>query len=151
MERTVLTILPRPDAAPVALPPSLANVPELRPGNALAPRRVTMAMFFVNGRLFDPGRIDGRARLGDLEHWQVENVGTMDHPFHLHTWHFQVVARNGRPEPFRAWRDMVNLKPGDRVDLLVPLVNYPGRTLYHCHIGEHGDKGMMAVLEVSRG
>jgi FtsP/CotA-like multicopper oxidase with cupredoxin domain len=150
MARTVLTILPRHDAAPVALPTSLANVPDLRPGNALAPRRVTMAMFFVNGRLFDPGRIDGRARLGDLEHWQVENVGTMDHPFHLHTWHFQVVARNGRPEPFRAWRDMLNLKPGDRVDLLVPLVNYPGRTLYHCHISEHGDKGMMAVLEVER-
>ena len=80
----------------------------------------------------------------------MENVGTMDHPFHLHTWHFQVIARNGRPEPFRAWRDMVNLKPGDRVDLMVPLINYPGRTLYHCHIAEHGDKGMMAVLEVDR-
>ena len=83
-------------------------------------------MFFMNGRLFDPDRIDDRARLDDLEHWQVDNVGTMDHPFHLHTWHFQVIARNGRPEPFRAWRDMVNLKPGDRVDLMVPLVRLSG-------------------------
>jgi len=48
----------------------------------------------------------------------------------------------------RAWRDMVNLKPGDRVDLMVPLAGFPGRTVYHCHISEHGDKGMMAVLEV---
>ena len=150
MERTVLTILPRADAAPIALPQGLGHVPALRPEHAPAPRRITMAMFFMNGRLFDPNRIDDRARLDDLEHWQVDNVGTMDHPFHLHTWHFQVIARNGRPEPFRAWRDMVNLKPGDRVDLMVPLVNYPGRTLYHCHIAEHGDKGMMAVLEVRR-
>ena len=150
MERTVLTILPRADAALIALPQSLGHVPVLRPEHAPAPRRITMAMFFMNGRLFDPNRIDDRARLDDLEHWQVDNVGTMDHPFHLHTWHFQVIARNGRPEPFRAWRDMVNLKPGDRVDLMVPLVNYPGRTLYHCHIAEHGDKGMMAVLEVRR-
>jgi FtsP/CotA-like multicopper oxidase with cupredoxin domain len=149
IERTVLTILPRADAAPVALPQSLARVPELRPENAVAPRRITMAMFFMNGRLFDPARVDDRARLGSLEHWQVENVGTMDHPFHLHTWYFQVLARNGRPEPFRAWRDMVNLKPGDRVDLMVPLADYQGRSLYHCHIAEHGDKGMMAVLQVS--
>jgi FtsP/CotA-like multicopper oxidase with cupredoxin domain len=150
IERTVLRILPRTNAAPIALPQRVGHVPDLRPENTLAPRRVTMAMFFMNGRLFDPGRIDDRARLGATELWQVENVGTMDHPFHLHTWHFQVLARNGRLEPFRAWRDMVNLKPGDRVDLMVPLINYPGRTLYHCHIAEHGDKGMMAVLAVNR-
>jgi FtsP/CotA-like multicopper oxidase with cupredoxin domain len=106
-------------------------------------------MFFINGRPFDPRRIDARGRLGDLELWQVENVGTMDHPFHLHTWYFQVIARNGRPEPFRAWRDMVNLKPGERLELLVPLSNYTGRTVYHCHVSEHGDKGMMALIEVT--
>ncbi len=149
--RTVLTILPRPGAGPIALPSSLADVPALPPEQASVRRRITMAMFFINGRLFDPGRADARARLGDLELWQVENVGTMDHPFHLHTWYFQVIARNGRPEPFRAWRDMVNLKPGDRIDLLVPLADYPGRTVYHCHISEHGDKGMMAMLEVTGG
>ncbi len=76
------------------------------------------------------------------------NVGTMDHPFHVHTWYFQVTARNGRAEPYRAWRDIVNLRPGDRVKLFVPLRSYTGRTVYHCHIAEHGDKGMMATLDV---
>ncbi len=149
--RTVLTILPREGARPTLLPQKLAEIPVLQPEQATVRRRVTMAMFFMNGRPFDPHRIDTRARLGDLELWQVENVGTMDHPFHLHTWYFQVIGRNGRPEPFRAWRDMVNLKPGDRVELMVPLADYPGRAVYHCHISEHGDKGMMAVLEVSSG
>jgi FtsP/CotA-like multicopper oxidase with cupredoxin domain len=134
---------------PLPLPQHLFTVPALDPADAVRRRHITMAMFFMSGRRFDPRRIDAKGRLGDLELWQVENVGTMDHPFHLHTWYFQVVARNGRPEPFRAWRDMVNLVPGDRVDLLVPLANYVGKSLYHCHISEHGDKGMMAVLEVT--
>ena len=150
MALTVLTILPRAGAAPIPLPQRLATVPDLRPENAAARRRVIMAMFLMNGRPFDPRRIDSRARLGDLELWRVENASSMDHPFHLHTWYFQVIARNGRPEPFRAWRDTVNLKPGDTVDLMVPLGDYPGRTVYHCHISEHGDKGMMAVLDVNR-
>ena len=120
--RTVLTILPRPGARPTALPEGLAEIPALQPENAAVRRRVTMAMFFINGRPFDPRRIDTHARLGDLELWRVENVGSMDHPFHLHTWYFQVTARNGRPEPFRAWRDMVNLQPGDRVELMELMV-----------------------------
>ena len=148
VEGTLLTILPRAGARPKALPQSLTSVPDLRPEHALVRRRVTMAMFFMNGRPFNPRRVDSRGRRGDMELWQVENVGTMDHPFHLHTWYFQAIARNGRPEPFRAWRDMINLIPGDRVDLMVPLADYAGRTVYHCHISEHGDKGMMAVLEV---
>jgi FtsP/CotA-like multicopper oxidase with cupredoxin domain len=150
-ERALLTIVPAARAPRLPLPGRLDALPALRSEDAAVRRRITMAMFFMNGRPFDPRRIDAQGRSGDLELWQVENVGTMDHPFHLHTWYFQVVARNGRPEPFRAWRDMVNLKPGDRVDLLVPLANYVGTTLYHCHISEHGDKGMMAVLDVARG
>jgi FtsP/CotA-like multicopper oxidase with cupredoxin domain len=148
-ERTLLRIVPASGAPPLALPQRLAAVLALRAEDAAVRRRITMAMFFMDGRPFDPRRIDISARSGDLELWQVENVGTMDHPFHLHTWSFQVLSRNGRPEPFRAWRDTINLKPGDRVDLLVPLADYAGKTLYHCHISEHGDKGMMAVLEVT--
>ena len=147
-EQTLLTIVPRVGARPLPMPERLAEVPALRAEDAAVRRHVTMAMFFMNGRPFDPRRIDAKGRPGNLELWEVENVGTMDHPFHLHTWYFQVLARNGRPEPFRAWRDMVNLKPGERVALMVPLVNYVGKTLYHCHISEHGDKGMMAVLDV---
>jgi FtsP/CotA-like multicopper oxidase with cupredoxin domain len=149
MERTLMTILPAARATGPGLPQRLDAVPAVRAEDAAVRRHITMAMFFMNGRPFDPRRIDARARLGDLELWQVENVGTMDHPFHLHTWYFQVIARNGRPEPFRAWRDMVNLKPGERLELLVPLSNYTGRTVYHCHVSEHGDKGMMALIEVT--
>ena len=148
-ERTLLTIVPRVGARPLPLPERLAGVPRLRPEHAVARRRITMAMFLLNGQPFDPNRIDIAGRLGDLELWEVENVGTMDHPFHIHTWYFQVATRNGRAAPFPAWRDTVNLRPGDRLELLVPLRSYTGRSLYHCHVAEHGDKGMMGVVEVT--
>ena len=147
-ERTLLTIVPPAGARPLPLPERLAVVPRLRAEDAAARRRITMAMFLLGGRPFNPHRIDISSRLDDLELWEVENVGTMDHPFHTHTWYFQVATRNGRPEPFAAWRDTVNLRPGDRLELLVPLRSYAGRSVYHCHIAEHGDKGMMGVVEV---
>ncbi len=144
----LLTLEPPPRPQPAQLPERLADLPVLRTEDAAVRRRITMAMFLMSGRPFNPDRVDVSARVGDLELWEVENVGTMDHPFHTHTWYFQVIARNGRPEPFRAWRDMVNLRPGDRVELLLPLKSYRGKSFYHCHIAEHGDQGMMAVLEV---
>ena len=72
----------------------------------------------------------------------------MDHPFHLHTYPFQVISRNGRPEPFRAWKDTVNLRKNDVVRIAVPLTDFTGITVYHCHVLEHEDRGMMGVLEV---
>lgn len=147
-EHTLLRILPPPAPRPLPLPGRLAEVPALRPDDAAVRRRITMAMFLLNGQPFNPMRTDVRARLGDLELWEVENVGTMDHPFHIHTWYFQVWSTNGRPKPLRAWRDTVNLRPGDRLELLVPLVSYAGRSVYHCHVAEHGDKGMMGIVEV---
>ena len=72
----------------------------------------------------------------------------MDHPFHLHTYPFHVISRNGQSEPYRAWKDVVNLKKGDTVQIAVPFENFTGKTVYHCHIAEHEDRGMMGVLEV---
>jgi FtsP/CotA-like multicopper oxidase with cupredoxin domain len=49
-------------------------------------------------------RVDVSATLGATEIWEVENLVGMDHPFHLHGFQFQVLDRNGVPEPFRAGR-----------------------------------------------
>ncbi len=72
----------------------------------------------------------------------------MDHPFHLHTYPFQVLARNGKPVPYRAWKDTINIRKGETVRIAVPLRDFGGRTVYHCHIVEHEDRGMMGILEV---
>ncbi len=106
------------------------------------------ARFFVNGRAFDPCRVDASARQGDLDIWEVVNEGDMDHPFHLHVYPFQVLSRNGLAELYRSWKDVVNLRSKETVRLAVPLSDFSGKTVFHCHIAEHEDRGMMGVLKV---
>ena len=75
----------------------------------------------------------------------------MDHPFHLPTYPFQVLSRNGFPEAVVVWKDVANVRPGETVRIAVPLRDFTGRTVYHCHIVEHEDRGMMGTLEVTPG
>ena len=89
------------------------------------------------------------ARLGEIELWEIVNVDTQDHVFHLHTWPFQVWRRDGAAPACHGWRDTINLRPGERVELLVPFWDYAGTSLFHCHIAEHGDAGMMGLIEVA--
>ncbi len=147
--RRLLRMVPPAKGDPLPLPRRLAAIPRLDPSGVRVRRSIDMSMFLLNGRPYRYERVDVRARLGDLELWRIRNVGTMDHPFHLHTWYFQIHRHNGRPPPFRAWRDTVHLRPGDVVELLVPMRDHAGRALFHCHIAEHGDRGMMGTIEVS--
>ena len=105
-------------------------------------------VFLINGRPFDHGRIDTRVRLGDTEEWELVNDGVMDHPFHVHINPFQVISRNGKPEPFRAWKDVVLLRPGETVRIRTRFDDFAGRSVYHCHILDHEELGMMGVLEI---
>jgi FtsP/CotA-like multicopper oxidase with cupredoxin domain len=145
----LLTIVPPANARALPLPAHLATIPRLSRDLVTRRRKLTLALPFLRTAPADICRAPICARLGETELWEVVNPDTMDHTIHLHTWYFQVLSRNGRPPPFRAWHDTVNLRPGDRVELLVPFRDFTGRTVYHCHIAEHGDIGMMGVIEVS--
>jgi FtsP/CotA-like multicopper oxidase with cupredoxin domain len=102
--------------------------------------------FTINGRPFDPRRVDTRVALGSIEDWDLINPSTMDHPFHLHTNAFQVVGSDGAPDG--AWRDVVLVPAGRRVRIRVPFRDYAGKAMYHCHILDHEDLGMMGIIEV---
>ena len=104
--------------------------------------------FLINGKSYENQRIDTQVKLNTVEDWEIVNTGTMDHPFHLHVNHFQVISRNGKPEPYRAWRDTVLVPKGETVRIRIPFRNYAGKTVYHCHILDHEDLGMMANLEI---
>lgn len=140
--------------APVPLPTDLAAVEKLDPDTAVETRRLVLdaaadGLFTIDGQTFDHGRTDTRGRLGTMQIWEIVNAHSTDHPFHLHTYPVQVIDRNGVPDRFRAWRDTVNIAPGETVRLAVPLRMAPGRTVYHCHIASHEDLGMMGILEVT--
>ncbi len=107
--------------------------------------------FWLNGKPYDDQRIDIAARLGTVEEWELVNVDPdlMDHPFHLHVNPFQVVSRNGQPEPYRAWKDTVLVKGGETVRIRIPFRTFAGKTVYHCHILDHEDLGMMGNIQIS--
>ena len=103
--------------------------------------------FGINGRAFDPGRIDTRVRLGDVEDWELINPMGMDHPMHIHTNPFQIVQPDGSVEP--AWRDIVLVRAGGRIRVRMAFQDFPGVLVYHCHILDHEDLGMMGVLAIN--
>jgi FtsP/CotA-like multicopper oxidase with cupredoxin domain len=137
-----------PPVAPPALPTVLRPIPALDPAQATATRTMVMSQGFINGLLMDMQRIDVSAPLGATEIWQIENVVGMDHPFHLHGFQFQVLDRDGVPEPFRSWKDTVNVPKHQTVRFIVRYDNFPGMWMFHCHILDHEDHGMMGILEV---
>lgn len=98
----------------------------------------------INDLPFDPTRADATPSLGDTEIWRF--VSDFAHPIHLHLVHFQVLSRNDEePGPYdHGWKDTVDLKPAQSIEIITRFDGYPGRYLFHCHNLEHEDMAMMA-------
>ncbi len=105
--------------------------------------------FLINGESFNPNVISTPVKLNTVEDWELVNTGIMDHPFHLHVNQFQILSRNGKALPYLAGKDTVNVSPGEIVRLRVKFTDFTGKTVYHCHILDHEDLGMMGILEIS--
>lgn len=133
---------------PVRLPATLRAIPPLDTTRATSRRLMVLTQGMINGRLMDPDRVDVGSTLGATEIWEIENLVGMDHPFHLHGFQFQVLERNGVPEPFRSWKDVVNVPKHGTARFIVRYDDYRGKWMFHCHILDHEDHGMMGILQV---
>jgi FtsP/CotA-like multicopper oxidase with cupredoxin domain len=143
------------DAAAPALPGALREDDAI---DALVPdreRRITfgaMGMgageFVIDGKAFAGGRIDAEVALDTVEDWVITNGSMMPHPFHLHVWPFRVVSRSDGSAPDPGWRDTVNIPTGQSVRIRIPFRDFGGTAVYHCHILDHEDLGMMATIHV---
>lgn len=107
-------------------------------------------LFFINHQTFDPDRVDFKVPLGSIEEWTIRNASEELHIFHIHQLPFQVVSVNGKPVPFEGLVDTVNVPIHGEVKIRLAFTDpiIVGRFLFHCHILEHEDKGMMAQIEV---
>lgn len=144
--------------APLPLPEQLLAVEALPEPDITRRIELSMGMgpgmgmmFLFNGRPYDVQRIDITATLGTVEDWELVNLDPdrMDHPFHLHVNPFQVRHRNGQPPPYRAWKDTVLVKGGETVGIRIPFRRFPGKTVFHCHILDHEDLGMMGNIQMT--
>ena len=136
------------------LPETLRQIHVLAPQDAPVTRKVKLSVapslrrgidFQVNNELH---AMDKPVKIGELQVWEVSNTSLMDHPFHLHGFFFQVLDINGKAPAFIAWKDTVNLPPRSKVKIAWKADNRPGKWMYHCHILEHHQAGMMGHFEV---
>ena len=106
--------------------------------------------YLINGRAFDHDRIDTSVPLGSIEEWTIRNDTDDMHAFHIHQLHFQVVSINGAPQPFDSLADTVRVPERGEVTIRIPFTDpqMVGRFVYHCHVLQHEDHGMMANIEV---
>ncbi|WP_067176666.1 multicopper oxidase family protein [Microtetraspora niveoalba] len=102
----------------------------------------------INGQPFRPGVPLARPRLGTTEVWRL--ASDFHHPVHVHMAHFRVLTRGGKaPAATDAgWKDTVDVRPYEVVEVLVRFEGYGGRYMMHCHNLEHEDMAMMADIEV---
>ena len=105
--------------------------------------------FYINGRKFEADASPmTSARTGTYQHWRIVNQTGELHPFHIHQVHFLAYAENGVPVAHPAWLDTVNVPYRGSVDVVLDFTDpvIKGISVFHCHLLNHEDKGMMAKI-----
>lgn len=113
---------------------------------------VVMTDFGINSRPYDARRIDFQVKRGTYERWLVSGGGGVIHPFHVHGVHFRIVSTGGTsPQPEEAgWKDTYPIN--GQLEIIVRFDHEAPREapyMYHCHILEHEDSGMMGQFTVT--
>ncbi|NRA99192.1 MAG: multicopper oxidase domain-containing protein [Rhodobacteraceae bacterium] len=105
----------------------------------------------INGQPMNMDRIDEEVRKGETEIWRI-SADDMEHPFHIHGCSFRILSQQAAEPPAYAqgWKDMVHVEDGWSEVLLRFDYDAPKDTpyMYHCHILEHEDCGMMGQFTV---
>lgn len=120
--------------------------------NNMANMNGSMNMTFaINGKIFDENRVDEFISANSIEIWSIRNMSPMAHPFHAHAIQWQILDRDGIPAAGTdlGWKDTFLVQPGETVRIIGKFeeVNQ-GDYMYHCHILEHEDAGMMGYFRV---
>jgi len=136
------------------VPERLAEVEPLVPPPGATPRTFEFARgtvgdhrgWTINGRAFDPDTALADIALGETEVWRF--VTDVHHPVHVHLDAFQALRRgSGEPGPFDSgWKDTIDVRPAEIVDVAVRFTDHAGRFVMHCHNLEHEDMAMMATI-----
>ncbi len=136
---------------------SLTTIEEIPIGNNPVTREFILESMgingTINGKYYDMERIDEEVNINETELWVVRNIGgmmqTIGHPFHVHGTQFQIISRDGKKPPLgeRGFKDTVFVQVGEEVVIRVRF-KHKGIYMYHCHILEHEDGGMMGQFEV---
>lgn len=141
------------------IPDTLTTIPDIPLGDDPTTRLFVLQSMgirgTINGKTFNMERIDEEVPLAESELWVIQNRGggmmmQSGHSFHAHGTQFQVVSRNGNAPPpeERGYKDTIFVDSGEEVVIKVHF-QHEGLYMYHCHMLEHEDFGMMGQFMVS--
>ena len=105
--------------------------------------------FYINEKKFEADAAPMvRVKIGGYQHWRIVNATGELHPMHIHQTHFLAYSENGREIPNPVWLDTVSVPYGGFVDVIMDFTNpvIKGMSVFHCHLLNHEDKGMMAKI-----
>jgi FtsP/CotA-like multicopper oxidase with cupredoxin domain len=126
--------------------------------DSLPRRRLTLQMRMgrglINGQDFEVDPYLITSEVGTFEVWEIVNRSMMDHPFHQHTNAAYIINITGGDSNYAelyttipGLKDTINVPRMGSVLMLVPVMDFVGKTVFHCHIVEHEDIGMMGLWE----
>ena len=104
--------------------------------------------FTIDGKTFDPDRVDQRVRLGAVEEWTVVNETTDDHVFHIHVNDTLLTKINGEALEEPIWLDTAIVPRNGSITFRSRFLDFTGKYMLHCHMMNHEELGMMQVVEV---
>jgi FtsP/CotA-like multicopper oxidase with cupredoxin domain len=138
------------------LPTQLRTIAPIDTSTALS-RTITLTQDEVNGQLVlgidgvpAPMAVAMPAKVGTTEVWTVTNTMQFDHPFHIHGFFFQALdPLTGAALPSPRWVDTLNVPQMQTVQLAISYDDRPGMWMFHCHILDHADAGMMGMILLS--
>jgi FtsP/CotA-like multicopper oxidase with cupredoxin domain len=151
------------DPLPMDLPARLPPLPEkiIADAEITGTRMLTLSTrspgtldwqkfkFFVDGKSFDPDRVDHRIRLGAVEEWTIVNQDSEDdHVFHIHVNDMLLTKINGEPLADPIWLDTAIVPRKGSITFRSRFLDFTGKFVLHCHMMNHEDLGMMQVVEV---
>jgi FtsP/CotA-like multicopper oxidase with cupredoxin domain len=131
---------------------SLEQLPQVEDGGV-----INIDNFYVNGKKFGEG-VMPQLEIGTVEEWTILNAGPLNHPFHIHQGVFIVTKINGFPiEPDKKFPnanaanyvsplDVIMVPAFGSVTIRFRALDFPGKYVFHCHILEHEDEGMMSPV-----
>jgi hypothetical protein len=130
---------------------SLEQLPQMEDGG------INIDNFYINGKKFGEG-VMPQLEIGTVEEWTILNAGPLNHPFHIHQGVFIVTKINGFPiEPDKKFPnanaanyvsplDVIMVPAFGSVTIRFRALDFPGKYVFHCHILEHEDEGMMSPV-----
>jgi FtsP/CotA-like multicopper oxidase with cupredoxin domain len=153
----IIELRPQPTAEVAqVLPKSLNSIEQLPSTSAVRTRRFILdpRNRSINGEVMDHHYVNEVIRSGDVEIWEIINLSGTYHPIHVHGMQFQILDRGGRPpaDYEKGWKDTVLVANAEIVHVIMRFPEFSDANtpyMYHCHILEHEDMGMMGQFIVT--